>query len=324
MGRDRNVDIEDTQIQFAVGTYPFIYNMDRIQHRREARLTLYVCGFLLLLFFFVGGKPREERWMPVRDIVNASGIQNLKTSSSTFGSLQGLASFEDKLFMFHTSGAQIVSITHDLKIGHVLYSKRYDLSVDFPKLLNLHVTHIGGVDVSNSATYGKEVWLACHGDGLYGEGAIIAVDPETLQVIPNRIFKVLGFNIDWVAYREDILYFGEFFDIKRILRVNIDTLKRMPDLKVDAPSITFIQSASFFNNALYLIGDDYETTLYKMNPLTGELISTQGLVMGNEVDGITFRNQYMYVGFNREKSHEQVMGSLPFVSIVALKTFTQY
>ena len=66
------------------------------------------------------------------------------------------------------------------------------------------------------------------------EGAILVVDPIMLQVKQDQIVNA-RYNIDWVAYKDSILYFCTFFNVKSIKQVSIDSLEPLPDLELQLP-----------------------------------------------------------------------------------------
>jgi hypothetical protein len=226
-----------------------------------------------------------------------------------------------------------------------LETSRIYTTDDFPLIVQQPVAHIGGVDVSYSQMHDTEIWIATHSDnsivqGAAQEGALWAVDPMTLDVKTDRAVRVQGYNLDWVAYSNGILYFGSFFTVTSIHRVAIDTLEPLDDLVIIFNSIyndddngnglNFIQSAAFDHKGrLVLLGDDYQCTIYILDPHTGVLLSSQGLLLGSETDGLTFdlnrqgrgavSDSIMLVGFNRAHSHEQVMGQDPMISVIQLE-----
>ena len=191
------------------------------------------------------------------------------------------------------------------------------------------MAHIGGIDYAYSQTNGDEVWIATHSDGIDGEGAIIAVDPFNLNIKKERMVR-RHYNLDWVAYHEGVLYFGVFFNVKAVKRVLLDTLEPLPDLELVLPfhlqtqGINYVQSAAFdFEGRLVLLGDDYQCTIHFIQVETGEWLKSQPLLLGSETDGITFNKatKSMLVGYNRQYSHEQVMGEAPMVSVIELQLF---
>jgi len=275
----------------------------------------------------------QQRWVPTADILNASGIRNLKFLGDVgdYG-LQGLAldpRNETVLYQFHTLGARVMDLsprTDRTQVVGVRKSRTYNGTTDFPLIYNQPVAHIGGVDLAHSQNHGTEIWIATHSDGIHGEGALWAVDPETLDVKTDRAVRV-DYNLDWVAYHDGILYFGEFFNVQSVKRVSIDTLAPLTDLTLSLPDgyadggLNYIQSASFDQKGrLVLLGDDYQCTVHMLDPATGALVGSQGLLLGSETDGITFDHNRgsMLVGFNRQHSHEQVMEQGPMISVIQL------
>lgn len=296
----------------------------------------------------------EQRWVPSVDILHESGIPELKfINDKNMGGLQGLALDPHNstvLYEFHTLGVRVLQLSPRTDIIQVVgleKSRVYNGTTDFPLIFQQPVAHIGGIDVVFSQTHGTEIWIATHSKGNYGEGALWAVDPMTLNVKADRAVRV-DYNLDWVAYRDGILYFGTFFNVTSIKRVAIDTLEPLDDLVVvvlsssfslpptintnndhdddDDEGLNYIQSAAFDQQGrLVLLGDDYQCTIYILDPLTGVLLGSQGLLLGSETDGLTFDmnrrgrgNSIMLVGFNRAHSHEQVMGQEPMMSVIQL------
>ena len=283
------------------------------------------------------------RWVPTVDILNASGIADLQFLGDVGDyELQGLAldpNNQNILYEFHTLAARVLELsphhhrTDDDRIAVVRVQKRrtYNGTMDFPLIYNMPVAHIGGIDVAFSHSHGSEIWIATHSDGINGsgsggEGALWAVDPDTLDIKADRAVRV-GYNLDWVAFWDGVLYFGGFFNVKSVKRVSIDTLAPLPDLMLSLPDgyaeggLNYIQSAAFdLEGRLVLLGDDYQCTIFVLDVDTGALVDSQGLLLGSETDGITFDQNRgnMLVGFNRRHSHEQVMGQEPMISVIQL------
>ena len=79
--------------------------------------------------------------------------------------------------------------------------------------------------------------------------------------------------------------------------------------KFESPSTTangiqFVQGGTFGRDGrLWLVGDDYQSTLYKIDTSTGRLVSSQALLIGNDVGGLEYVPAPMdalLVGLNRE------------------------
>mmetsp|Transcript_6593 Transcript_6593/g.14460 ORF Transcript_6593/g.14460 Transcript_6593/m.14460 type:complete len:400 (+) Transcript_6593:115-1314(+) len=281
----------------------------------------------------------SARWVPTVDILNAStsGVTDLKyLDDIDDNGLQGLAISSDGriLYEFHTMAVRVMQLddaTGSTVIG-VTKRRVYDGSVDFPPLIDddggsLEVRHVGGIDLAQSDEHGTEIWIATHSDGIDGRGALFAVDPDTLDVKTSRSVQV-PYNLDWVAYRDGVLYYGVFFNVKLIHRVLLSTLQPLPDLELSLPEhlreggINYVQSAAFdLDGRLVLLGDDYQCTVYYIDVGSGAVLGTQALLLGSEVDGITFdrTRRTMLVGFNRQHSHEQVMQMEPMVSVIKLE-----
>ena len=322
---------------------------------------------------------QNRRWVPVRDILNTtmtsdkSDTTTLKYATdiqnSAKNGLQGLAydNGANMLYQVHTMSVRVLQLSEAnddnddnnnnndnnmIQINSILKTRMYTPD-DFPLLeQNLTVTHIGGIDLALSHKHGQELWMAVHSDGIHGVGGIVAVDTSTL--LPKHDRKVLtSVNIDWVVYNNGILYYGGFFNVHSIRRVQLDTLQELPDLVLDCTNYTYmdlsgglnyIQSGAFDDQGrLVLLGDDYQSTIYYFDVESGHILSHQGLLVGGETDGITFynppksknnkqrrRNKHttsspttssssMLVGLNRLHSHEQVMGDEPMVSIIQLE-----
>ncbi|KAL7529018.1 hypothetical protein ACHAWF_002807 [Thalassiosira exigua] len=288
------------------------------------------------------GEP--NRWVPRGDLLNATpaseGLKFVRDVANH--GLQGLALTPDGdvLFEVHTLAARALRLDPATgAIEGVLGRRVWYGAADFPPLLPIRnettsVAHIGGVDVCTSANYGTELWMATHSDGIDGVGGLFAVDTASLDILPHRRVLV-DYNLDWVACRDGVLYFGEFFGVRKIHRADLDTLERLEDLPLDFSSfdgefarrgvdwIDYVQSAAFDGESqLVLLGDDYQNTIYGFD--VGEnqatLKYTQGLLLGSETDGIAFDNKRhrMLVGYNRQHSHEQVMGLDPMISIIEL------
>lgn len=294
-----------------------------------------------------------RRWVPRRDLLFQNTNHSLSTLRYTWDvgnySLQGLAvdSFSQQrvdstilLYEVHTLSARVLQLQRSSYTVQGVKNRRIWTAEDFPLLLDdTPVAHIGGIDLcrySSATDPNGELWMATHSDGIDGVGGLIAVDPDTLSYREGR--KVLvDYNLDWVACsdNDDVLYFGEFFNVKRIHRVDLETLEPLPDLVVDfdrypqyaQEGINYVQSASFDTQGqLVLLGDDYQNTIYALDIHNDDcnncavLSSTQGLLLGSETDGIAFDRQRntMLAGYNRQHSHEQVMGMDQMISIVEL------
>ena len=292
-------------------------------------------GWLRRMHHHPAAQTQQQRWVPTADILNSDSIPDLKFLDDVgdYG-LQGLAldpHNQNILYEFHTMGVRVLELANDhngiIQVVGVPRRRIYNATTDFPLIYDKPVAHIGGIDVAYSSRHGSEIWMATHSEGTSGEGALWAVHPETLDVQADRAVRV-AYNLDWVAYHPDgILYFGEFFNVKSIQRVSIDTLEPLPDLILTLPDayaddgLNYIQSAAFDpKGRLVLLGDDYQCTIFILDVQTGVLVASQGLLLGSETDGITFdRNRgSMLVGFNRQHSHEQVMGQEPMISVIQL------
>ena len=286
---------------------------------------------------------KTTRWVPTVDILNASSpsrtaaddVSRLKylDDVSDYG-LQGLALSSDDgiLYEFHTMAVRVLQLDESgSKVVDVQKRRIYNGTVDFPRLLDgLEVAHIGGIDLSHSMEHGIEIWIATHSDGVDGRGALFAVDPTTLDVKATRLVNV-PYNLDWVAYRDGVLYYGVFFNVRLVHRVELSTLHPLPDLVLSLPEhlseggINYVQSASFdLDGHLILLGDDYQCTIYCIDIESGSLLGTQALLLGSETDGVTFdrRRRTMLVGFNRQHSHEQVMQMEPMISVIRMELYS--
>ena len=297
-----------------------------------------------------------RRWVPQRDLLFQDTNHSLSTLRYTWDlqnySLQGLAldtfsqQHEDSivlLYEVHTLSVRVLQLHRSSYTVLGVKNRRIWTAEDFPPLLDdTPVAHIGGVDLcrhNRDTDRDDELWMATHSDGIDGVGGLIAVDPNTLSYREGR--KVLvDYNLDWVACSDSagVLYFGGFFNVKQIHRVDLETLEPLPDLVVDfdrypqyaQEGINYVQSASFdMEGQLVLLGDDYQNTIYSLeipndddddNNNRAVLSSSQGLLLGSETDGITFdtRRNTMLVGYNRQHSHEQVMGMDQMISIIEL------
>jgi hypothetical protein len=274
----------------------------------------------------------DAKWRPVVDIINASDIEELKYVHDVgeYG-LQGLCFNSDStlLYEFHTLGARVLQLSNATGSITSLKESRVYTSDEFPLIYNKQVAHIGGIDFAHSQIHGDEVWIATHSDGIDGEGAIIALDPLNLNIKTERMVR-MQYNLDWVAHHDGVLYFGIFFNVKAIKRVLLDSLEPLPDLVLELPlhlhtqGINYVQSAAFDpEGRLVLLGDDYQCTIHFIEVKTGKWLKSQPLLLGSETDGITFNKvtNSLLVGFNREHSHEQVMGEAPMVSVIELQLF---
>jgi len=295
----------------------------------------YVCLFAILvsvgflIFAMLANRPKcaseKGRWVVNQDIINHSS-SSIRELPPGLQPLQGISVDiqNNMLYSFYTNGARVFEIDIETgKLSNPVKEIQYDFSRDFPKLINLSVTHIGGIDfVSNKGL--DEIWLACHGEGLAGEGAVIAVDPYTLKPKKDRVALRMGRNLDWVACRDGVIYAGEFFNVTSIYRADLATLNRLPDLEItfqrDDPlknaGFQYIQSSSFdLDGQLVMLSDDYVTTIHYVDIKSGRATSEQHLLVGSEVDGLAFAGPHMFVGINRQHSHEQVMGAPQYISI---------
>jgi len=274
----------------------------------------------------------NAKWRPVVDILNASNITSLKFVHDVgdYG-LQGLAMNVEctTLYEFHTLGVRVLRVNNVTGgVLEVLHTRVYT-SDDFPIIFSQPVAHIGGIDYALSVEHGEELWLATHSEGIDGEGAIIAVDPVSLDVKKDRVVRA-HYNLDWVAFHQGILYYGGFFNVKEVNRVDVATLESLDNLLLQLPphlkqgGINYVQSGAFdFEGRLVLLGDDYQCTVYFIDIETGEFVKSQPLLLGSETDGITFNHatKSMLVGYNRKHSHEQVMGEAPMVSVIELQLY---
>lgn len=314
-----------------------------VSGKKDPIISLWNCGFcffclscivlttLALFSFFQSTAIINEtkRWRPVVDVLNASNISTLKYSHDVGNSgLQGLAFNRDCsiLYEFHTLGVRVLNMnTTDSSVLSVAKSRVYT-SNDFPVIYTKQIAHVGGIDYASSVENGQELWIATHSEGIDGEGAIVAVDPVSLSIKQDRMVRT-HYNLDWVAHSNGILYYGEFFHVKSVKRVSLATLEPLPDLQLQLPphlsdaGLNYIQSAAIdLEGRLVLLGDDYQCTVYVVDIDNGNYIQSQALLLGSETDGITFNHQTrsMLVGFNRQHSHEQVMGQDDMISIIQL------
>uniref|UniRef100_A0A7S3PFQ2 Phytase-like domain-containing protein n=2 Tax=Aplanochytrium stocchinoi TaxID=215587 RepID=A0A7S3PFQ2_9STRA len=123
------------------------------------------------------------------------------------------------------------------------------------------------------------------------------------------------------------MFFGKFFNIKSLYRVDAETLKFSEELPIDltlaspalkAGGLTFIQSATFLNDThLILLCDDYVTTLHTLELRRNSkgkdkdeivYLRSNPLLAGNEADGLTANptGNELFVGFNRQHAHETI------------------
>lgn len=294
--------------------------------------------------------PGPGSWVPMLDVLNATlaGVDvDVKSVPAGFGGLQGIALSADSLYTFHTSGARVLALAlvdGGVAVAGVRAQRLYNLSRDFPMLVDLPVGHIGGIDLAPAPESGlggeeksAELWLATHAADIdRPQGALIAVDPTSLEPLPGRVAaRTAERNLDWVAFgaAQNVLYYGEFFNVRQVLRVDASSLEPLSPLPIRfndtdphrVGGIQFVQSATVDHAAgtLVLLGDDYLNTIYTVDLATGLLLQYQPLLAGNEADGIALdpvRN-FMYVGYNRQHSHEQTLGQNPFVSVLRFQNF---
>ena len=311
------------------------------QPDRKYSVVLSLLISFLMLFVALVLDVRAQRkslgWVAVTDLFHENHRNNDDDSSSLLhyvtdevgnSGLQGLALDGTVLYECHTNAVRVLRLHRDkdvFVVQEISHSRVYNFTADFPLIHQQNVAHIGGVDIAHSKRHGTELWMATHSEGLRGEGALWAVDPVSLDPLPNR-FVAVPYNLDWVAYHEGVLYFGTFFNVTSVQRVDSDTLQPMPDLSLThlpdpTAGLQFIQSAAVFDNHLVLLSDDYQCTIYYIDLRSGEVVGSQGLLLGSETDGITFDpvTKTLLVGFNRQHSHEQVMGQPPMISIIQLK-----
>ncbi len=271
----------------------------------------------------------DTRWVPFTDVFNGSPVQPLSRFDDVGGyPLQGLALSSRVLFVSYTLALRSLLFSSTTLVPDmILKTKVFEPSVLLEQL-QVPITHFGGIDFSDSSSNGKELWIASHGSSN-DTGALFAVDCATLAPKPRRLIKT-DFNLDWVAQRDGTLYYGAFFEIRKIFRADLLTLKPYEPLVLSLDFFSppnYIQSASFdAQGNLLLLSDDYQTTLYNISlaePLA-TLQSTQALLLGSETDGLTFHKPTasMLVGLNRQHSHEQTMGDSPFASVVRLVSTT--
>ncbi len=296
--------------------------------------TLFLIFLACFQFFFETTVVYDvhAKWRPVVDILNASKLEELKYTHNVGDyEIQGLAMNSDSslLYEFHTLGVRVLEL--NITTGSVvkLLDTRVYTSNDFPMIYDQQVAHVGVIDYTVSETHGDELWIGTHSDGIHGEGALVAVDPISLDIKRDRMVRT-RFNLDWVAYKDGILYFGTFFNVKTIQRVHLDSLEFLHELQLNLPShledsgINYVQSAAFdLNGRLVLLGDDYQCTIYVLDAQTGDFDTSQALLLGSQTDGLTFNTatNSMLVGLNRQHSHEQVMGQAPMVSVIELQLF---
>ena len=93
-------------------------------------------------------------------------------------------------------------------------------------------------------------------------------------------------NLDWVAVDSaaNAIYFGVFFNVKRVMRARLDTLARLPDLEIAFPpddqrsdfGVQYVQSAAIAHRGatphLVLLGDDYQTTVTWVDLSSGRYV----------------------------------------------------
>lgn len=305
---------------------------------------LVLAAFCLLLAWDVGLrlsarthslKGSLHRWIPLGDILKSSSLSDLKYLRDVGDyELQGLAIDTDTklLYTVHTMAVRVFmfqsypSTERTMAIVSEQTRRVWNPRQEFPLLLrNSTVAHLGGVDLSFSEKHGLELWMAAHSEGLNGPGGLVAVD--ALNLNPKRDRTVMSeTNLDWVAERNGVLYFGEFFNVTRIHRVHLETLEPLSDVTLQLPDdlsgggINYVQSGAFDKQGrLVLLGDDYQCTVYFINVESGEMVYSQGLLLGSQTDGLTFYGDTMLVGLNRQHSHEQVMGEEPMVSVIQLE-----
>jgi hypothetical protein len=252
----------------------------------------------------------------VVDLLNTSTDPLLKLYNATLKSTQGLAydAETSTLWEFKMRGVRVFSVSFaserlQLRLTH---TKPFNFSTDLPFVKGRELAHIGGVDFVVTSR-GRELWLAAHTARPY-EGALVALDADTLTYNGIVIYGDYK-SLDWIAFHPQtkLGYFGHFVTVDVVKRFNVETLQMLDDLDVQLRTPAqfppqYIQSAGFDRDSiLNLVGDDYQIRLYRFNVDTGELLSVQSLLAGNEVDGLTFINKYgkMLIGYNRLHSHEK-------------------
>ena len=237
------------------------------------------------------------------------------------------------LYEAHTKGMRVYEVRgldkdtyEDSEIELELRrSLPYTLSTDFPQITGQYpVAHIGGIThagprVGSNSNDESSLWLSTHAEiddiTLSAQGALVRLNPQTMlpyDTVPTLLDRLEN-AFDWVAVdpRNGIGYAAEFFNITTIQRFNASSLEPLDPMKIVLPNkekspstangIQFIQSGTIGSDKrLWLLGDDYQTTLYKIDTETGRLVSSQALLIGNEVDGLEYVPEFdaLLVGIN--------------------------
>ncbi|GBG25118.1 Hypothetical Protein FCC1311_013362 [Hondaea fermentalgiana] len=282
-----------------------------------------------------GTLPKEFRnhWVPGRDLLRTSKLEEeiWYEPGKGFEGLQGITiddSFS-KLYTFHMHGVRVFGLEPENgTISSVDNVHLYNMSRDFGTIIDRPFFHIGGVEWASSEEYGEEIWLATHAEEMNTEGALIAVDANTLQPKPDRVAaRSKGEGWDWITYHPGThrLYYGYFFNVTTVYWVDIvdldnDSGSFSIDFNASDPyregGLQYIQSATIIpeTNTLLLFSDDVSNTMSHISLATGTALRHEPLFAGNEADGITYHagRSTLIAGYNRQHSHE---GKI-FVSIL--------
>lgn len=269
------------------------------------------------------------RWLS--HVVSAVKDNGLASTQGLAYRKEGTADGSFTIFESHTKGVRSYRINPKARKLTELRTVRYDYTADnFPQIVTPtnhtdYIAHIGGIAYSSDKDL---IWMATHNDlkphdqpvanQPYKEvGALLAIDPATLQPSGHMLFERDDHAFDWVIINNDrhIGYASQFFNITIVKRFDTRTLEPMEDLVLQLPplptfqyGVQYIQSGTLApDGSLYLISDDYHQTLLRFDPDSGKLLSSQRLLAGEECDGMVYipMMDVLMVGFNH-KGHDKV------------------
>lgn len=242
-------------------------------------------------------------WRAMVDIRYASNVTSLRDDD--IGPMQGLTYGDDVLYESHATG--IRNYTLDATELTELKTSPFDLEV-LPLIIDQPVSHIGGIAYAKNHSI---LWFATH-DAEDTVGAIMGLETSTFN-FTHVLLASNDLTYDWVAIDNDrnVGYTAESDYITSIQRFDPQGFEHRP-LELVLPEgplsagINYIQSGTI-NGDLWLIADDLQNTMYRIDVDTGALLSTQAALVGNEIAGLAWVAplQAFLVGINRAHTHER-------------------
>mmetsp|Transcript_26546 Transcript_26546/g.52885 ORF Transcript_26546/g.52885 Transcript_26546/m.52885 type:complete len:342 (+) Transcript_26546:62-1087(+) len=207
-------------------------------------------------------------------------------------------------------------------------------ALDGPRSLNPDYGHIGDGDYVVSPSTGEhEIWFGLE-DGEWprrANAAVVRYDSSTLEYKGVHIHPSLKY-LAWLAYdpTHQRAYGSEWEGVEELSvfdanqmnwsneTIRIDNIPSDSNI-TNASGINYIQGADVKDDILYLMTDDFKSSLFllELQKYKTTVVDVQHLGLGNEREGIAILDSYLFSFGNRWRTWENIS----FAQVLCLPLF---